>query len=1104
MNGEANHGEPAGPIAYMASNRVAATLLMLGILAAGLVSLGGLEREAWPVVPFNTIEVSMAYPGATPHEIEESIVAKIEEELRPLEDVKAVKSVAAPGMASIRAELKTDTDIGPALEDIKSAVARIQSFPGAAERAEFREMSNRQSMIRLIVHGDISERALKELASQIEEELATLPNVSYVETTGTRRYEISVEVPLVRLRALGLTLADVAQAVRGASLDLSAGSIDTRESQVRVRTLGQRYDQQDFEDIVLVARTDGTVIRLGDVATVHDAFEDVDLILRHQGNPAVFVEVSRADGEQVMDVAGAVHEHIANVVVPSLPDGVGVTIWNDDSQTYSERLNLLLKNGLLGLALVMVALALFLEIRLAVWVVVGLLTAGIGALAVMMVFDIAINTISLFAFVLAIGIIVDDAIVVAEHIHQERMRGTDSVVAAIRGTRRIRGPLTFAVLTSVAAFVPLLYIPGGIGEVWTALPVILIGMLLISLVESLFILPKHLAHLPGPDWTPTGVVDRFFARTQGGVERALRRFIDGPLDRALWFSTEQPAVILASVIGFFFFTVSLLPAGVVPTTFADVVEGDFVSATIEMPDGTTAERTHEVALSLEEIGQRVLDRLSAEQGQELVTGVMISVGQGPRVEGGGLNPAPRLNPQANIATVEFKLVSAQERDISTIAVMQAWRDEVGVVPYARGVAFSGEVIDLGAPVEAVLSHPDPDRLGEIADVVVEGLRSVAGVFDVRSDHAPGVRELQLSLLPDARTLGFTVAGLARQVRSAFFGTEALRLQRGAEEVRVYVRLPEDERDAIADIEALIVQAPSGERVPLTHVAALSMGTSPPTIRRKDGQRVVTVTARRGRQRDHRRRGQCSARGQHPRRTHGLQSGTHLLIRRRAATAARVPRLALSGLHARHAGDFRLARDCACLLRASIHRHGDRAVRIDRRDPWAPGAWRRAERGVLPWLLWPERRGGQRLPRDDRLHRRAPEGWRFALRSDRRGCKGSLSPHSAHLADDLPGLHSPHPRTRHPSPVSSSFRRLLGCRHPRHDGPPHGADPGPDVDLSALEGPNRTGSGLTAMHLAVGGCARICGTVTREAKVGQIRDFTAICDPHDLDVLRTEG
>lgn len=842
MNGNANHGERPGPIAYMASNRVAATLLMLGILAAGLVSLGTLEREAWPVIPFNTIEVSMAYPGATPDEIEESIVAKIEEELRPLEDVKAVKSVAAPGMASIRAELKADTDIGRALDDVKSAVGRIQSFPEAAERAEFREMDNRQSMIRLIVHGDIAERTLKELASQIEEELATLPSVSYVETTATRRYEISIEVPLVRLRALGLTLEDVAATVRSASLDLSAGSIDTHGSQVRVRTLGQRYDQHDFEDIVLVARTNGTAVRLGDVATVQDAFEDVDLILRHQGNPAVYVEVSRADGEQVMDVAGAVHEHLANVVVPSLPDGVGITVWNDDSQTYAERLNLLLKNGLLGLALVMVALALFLEIRLAVWVVVGLLTAGIGALAVMMVFDIAINTTSLFAFVLAIGVIVDDAIVVAEHIHHERMQGTDSVVAAIRGARRIRGPLTFAVLTSVAAFVPLLYVPGGIGDVWRALPVILIGMLLISLVESLFILPKHLAYLPGPDWTPTSAIDRFFARTQGGVERALRQFVDGPLHRVLEFATEQPAVIVASVIGLFFFTLSLLPAGIVPTTFADVVEGDFVSATIEMPDGTTAQRTYEVATELEQTGQSVLARLSEEQGQQLLTAVTIAVGQGPRVEGGGINPSPTLNPPANIATVEFKLVSAQERDISTIAVMQAWRDEVGEVPEARGVAFSGEVIDLGAPVEAVLSHPDPDRLGEIADAVVDGLRSVGGVFDVRSDHAPGVRELQLALRVEARTLGFTLEGLARQVRAAFFGAEALRLQRGPEEVPVYVRLPEGERDAIADVEAIIVQAPSGERVPLTHVAALTMGTSPPTIRRKDGQRVVTVTA----------------------------------------------------------------------------------------------------------------------------------------------------------------------------------------------------------------------------------------------------------------------
>lgn len=837
--------EPSGPIAYMASNRVAANLLMLGILAAGLVSLTGLEREAWPTVPFNMIEVTMAYPGAAPDEVEESIVAKIEEQVRALEDVKSVKSVAAPGMASVRAELKFDTDISRAMDEIESAVARIQSFPGAAERPEFREMSNRQSMMRLIVYGGISERALKELAYQIEDELASLPSVSYVEVSGTRDYEISIEVPLVRLRGLGLRLQDVADAVRRSSLDLSAGSIDTRDAQVRVRTRGQRYDQQDFEDIVLVARQDGTVVRLGDVAEVRDGFQNTDLIVRHQGKPALFVEVSRADGEQVMDVAVAVHDHISNVIVPALPEGVGVTVWNDDSQTYSERLDLLLKNGLLGLGLVVIALALFLEIRLAVWVVVGLLTAGVGALAVMLAFGLAINTISLFSFVLAIGIIVDDAIVVAEHIHQERMRGTADLAAAIRGARRIRGPLTFAVLTSVVAFVPLLYIPGGIGEVWTALPVIIIGMLLISLVESLFILPSHLSRLHGPDWTPTRPIDRFFAGTQARVGRALDRFLDGPLDRALRFTTQQPAVVVAGVVGLFIFSVSLVPAGVVPTTFADVVEGDFVTATLEMPEGTTAQRTYQVAMELVRDGERVLKRLSRQQDDDappLKVGVTVTVGQEPRVEGGGLNPAPTLNPRANIATVEFKLVSAQQRDLSTIAVMQAWRDEVGILPYARGIAFSGEVIDLGSPVEAVLSHPDPERLNEIADAVVDGLRSVAGVFDVRSDHAPGVREVQLELRPEARTLGLTLEGLAQQARAAFFGTEALRIQRGTEEVRVYVRLPADERNAITDVESYVVRAPSGAEVPLRQVAKLGMGTAQPSIRRQDGRRVVTVTA----------------------------------------------------------------------------------------------------------------------------------------------------------------------------------------------------------------------------------------------------------------------
>ena len=451
-------------------------------------------------------------------------------------------------------------------------------------------------MMRLIVFGDIPERSLKELAHQIEDELGTLLSLSHVETTGTRNYEISIEVPLARLRSLGLTLDDVADAVRHSSLDLSAGRIDTREAEVRGRTIGQNYDQLDFEAIVVIARKAGTVVRLGDIADVRDAFRDTDLIFHHQDRQAGFVEVYLAEGEQVMNVAEAVHEYTANVITPSLPDGVGITLWDDDSQTYSERLDLLVRNGLLGLILVLISLALFLEIRVALWVVAGLITSGLGALAVMLVLDLAINTISLFAFVLGIGVIVDDAIVVAEHIHYERMKGVPGVVAAIRGAQWIKGALIFAVLTSVAAFTPLLFIPGGIGEVWTAWPVIIIGMLLISLVEALLILPSHLSHLNGPVWVPTNLGDRFFSSIRGLVDRLLSAFVNGPMDRALRFATDQPAVVVAGAIGLLVVSLSLVPAGIVPTTFADVVEGDFVTANLEMPDGTPAERTLEVAM----------------------------------------------------------------------------------------------------------------------------------------------------------------------------------------------------------------------------------------------------------------------------------------------------------------------------------------------------------------------------------------------------------------------------------------------------------------------------------------------------------------------------
>ena len=839
------HGERPGPIAYMATNGVAANLLMWAIIAAGLVSLGGLDREAWPAIPLNHIEVSVAYPGATPEEVEEAVIARIEDQVSGLEDVKAVKSIAAPGMASVRIQLRSGADINDVLDDTKAAVDRIASFPAGAERPQIREMTTRQSVIRLIVYGDVPARSLKELAYRIEDDLAALDKVSEVETTGARDYEISIEVPLHKLRSLGVTLDDVANAVRSASLDLSAGSIDTRESQVRVRTLGQRYEQQDFEDIIVISRSDGTTLRLGDIARVNDGFTRSDLIIRHQNKPALFIEVYRVEGERIMDVTTAVKEHITNEVIPSLPDGVGVTVWNDASYIYSERAGLLLKNGLLGLLLVFIALTLFLDLRLAVWVAVGLALSGIGALAVMLVFDLSLSSVSLFTFVLAIGIVVDDAIVVAEHIHHERKQGTAGVVAAIRGARRIKTPLTFAVLTSVAAFTPLLFLPGGIGEVMRPVPIVLIGMLMISLVESLLILPNHLSHLREPDWTPDNAVGRLFAYTQGFVDRSLSRFVNGPLDRGLRFATSQPVVTIAATLGILIVSVSLLPAGIVRTNFTEEVEGDFVTASLEMADGTTAQRTFEVARELELAGFQAIKRLSLERAGDappLASGVTLTVGMERYLESGGINPDPTLNPQADIATVEFKLTSAQERQVSTSEVVQAWRDEVGFLPYARSISFTGSLLELANPVEVMLSHPDPERLAQVANLVVNGLRSLDGVFDVRSDHAPGVKEVQLELLPEARTLDLTLEDMAQQARAAFFGTEALRVQRGREEVRVYVRLPAAERTAITDVERYLVRTQGGAKVPLSQVAELGMGNSPTTIQRRDGQRVVTIIA----------------------------------------------------------------------------------------------------------------------------------------------------------------------------------------------------------------------------------------------------------------------
>lgn len=833
--------EARGPIAYMARNGVAANLLMFFILAAGFFSLRGLVQEVFPEISLDRVVISVPYPGATPDEVEESILRKIEERIEAVDDIKEVRSTAAEGRGSVVVEFQLGADIDRALDDIKAQVDRIQTFPAGAERPEVSELTNRQSVIRLVLFGDVGERTLKEVAYRTEDGLSALPVVSYVETTGIRDYEISVEVPLHQLRALGLTLGDIAGAVRGGSLDLSAGSIDTRDEEVRIRTTGQNYTQHDFEDIIVLSRVDGTVVRLGDIAEVRDGFRDVDLITRYEGQPAVYVEVFRTSDEKVLDIVEAVEEHLEEEVIPSLPAGVGLEVWNNTGEIFESRLGLLVKNGLIGLALVILSLALFLDLRLAFWVAVGIAVSFVGTFAVMSWLGVSVNMMTLFAFILAVGIVVDDAVVVGENIYAEREKGWRGVDASIRGTRRITGPVIFAVLTTVVAFCPLFFVPSTMGRLMTMLPVIVISVLVFSLVESLLVLPNHLSHMPRPGRQRRRSRDHLVARIQRGVDRALKRFMAGTLDRSLRLATAQPGLVIASGVALIILSVAMVPAGIIRVNFMPAVEADLVTATLEMPEGTPAERTSDMADFVEASGHRAIARLSPERVGSLLEGVNVTVGQEAR-QMRPVGSGPEADPRANLAAVEFKLVTAEFRDVSAAEFQQAWRDELGPLPEARALTITAELLDFGFPVHVELSHPDPGRLTSVADTLMERLRAFEGVFDVRADQDQGLREIQLDLRPEARTMGLTLDALARQVRSAFFGNEAVRVQRGREEVRVYVRLPEEERNTIADVEEYLVRTPMGGEVPLGRVASVRLGSSPTTIRRTDGERAITVTA----------------------------------------------------------------------------------------------------------------------------------------------------------------------------------------------------------------------------------------------------------------------
>ncbi len=832
-------------VEWMARNGVAANLLLVFILVAGLLSLLNLRQEVFPEFSLDTIQVQVEYPGASPEEIEQAIVQRVEEAIEGVDGVRRTTAVASENVGVVLAELALGTDVSRALDEVKAEVDRITSFPVDAEEPEVVALEARSRVIEIAIYGDVSERALKEIANRAKDDLSTLPRISLVRVTGVRNYEISIEVGKDALRKYGLTLAEVAAAVRRGSLDLPGGSIETDREEILLRVQGQNYTRADFAKVVVRAGTDGSALRLDEVAEIRDGFEDTDLISTFEGRPAAFVQVFRTGEERVLEIVEDVQRYLEEELAATLPRGVQYAIWENEAEYLESRISLLLKNGRIGLLLVIVALALFLNLRLAFWTAVGIFLSFAGVFAVMAVLGVSINMMTLFGFILAIGIVVDDAIVVGENIYAEREKGTSAHQSAVRGTNRVAVPVVFAVLTTVAAFTPLLFVPGAIGKFLTAIPIIVISVLLLSLVEALFILPYHLSHLPPPGSERKDGIQGRIRRVQESVQSRLQRFIDGPLDRAVRFSVRRWGLVLMGATTLMLLVGGLVAGRYIRFSFLPDIEGEEVLAYLEMPEGTTSARTQEVARFIESQGRAAAADLQtglADDHPPLVEAVFTSVGQRPSVANEpGLTASPTFV-QPNIAEISFRLANSEVRALPSAAFEQAWRDRVGAVPEARTLTFSAVLINLGAPIQVELSHPDTAGLNAAVRELKTRLGRIAGVTDVRDDRGQGKRELELALKPAARTLGITLEDLARQVRSAFFGEEALRLQRGRDEVRVYVRLPEEERNTLADFRNYRIRAPSGGEVPVSEVAEIAFGTGASTLRRIDGRRIVTVTA----------------------------------------------------------------------------------------------------------------------------------------------------------------------------------------------------------------------------------------------------------------------
>ncbi|KTF15559.1 efflux RND transporter permease subunit [Pseudoalteromonas sp. H105] len=815
-------------IAWFTRNHVAANLLLISIVLGGLFSISAkLPLEVFPSFVSDRINISVSLRGSTPEDAEKGVTIRIEEALQDLEGIKQISSRSSEGSSQVSVEVDTGYDEREILADIKSRVDAINTFPADAEKPVIGLIQRKREVIAVTVSSDYNEKETLEYAEQVRDDLLRIPAITQVELSGVRNYELAIEVSQDTLRQYDLTLAQISNAISNSSSDISAGNLKTEGGDVLIRSKGQAYRKDEFANIVIKNQADGTIIRLSDIATVNDDFEETPVRTRFNGKQAAFIDVYRIGPQSAIEVADAVKNYITSEQA-NLPQGFYLSYWDDDSQVVKSRIATLTSNALQGGILVLGLLTLFLRPAIAFWVFIGIPVSFMGAFMAMAAFGVTINVISLFGFILVLGIVVDDAIVTGENVYTHLKTAKSGEEAAIKGTQEVATPVTFGVLTTVAAFLPLGFIEGARGAIFAQIPVVVIPVLLFSLIESKFVLPAHLKYIKLRHQKGEGSkLEQLQQRFADGFEHAILKYYQPVLGLAL----RNKLATVSLFMGVFLIILTMITSGWTKFIFFPRIPSETVRVNLTFPAGTPFEVTNKYIIDMSDKARELQSKYRDEEtGESIILNILASTGG----RGGA----------ANSGSVRFEITPAEEResDIGSRELVKEWRQLIGVIPGAESLTFRAEIGRSSSPIDIQLSGNSIATLQKVAEQIKQRLATYPSVFDIADSMSDGKEELQIELTEQGLALGLNRVDVSRQVRNSFFGVQVQRIQRGRDDVRVMVRLPIDERRSVADLKDILIQTPSGGRVPLSHVATLVPGQSPSTISRIDRYRTLNVSA----------------------------------------------------------------------------------------------------------------------------------------------------------------------------------------------------------------------------------------------------------------------